>query len=146
MHKLNPKVYYLIFALIVLVAFILRILPPVGNNFYFTMDQANDALHVREILAGRLLLFGPETSIFGLYAGSLWYYFIAIGYFLFQSHPFGGVFMLILLNVFLAAIIIRRISREISPLAGLVIGAVLLTSWGFYDLSRYSFNPFPIFS
>lgn len=142
--KLNSKVYYLIFALIVLGAFTLRILPPIGNNFYFTMDQANDALHVREILAHRHLpLLGPETSIFGLYAGPLWYYFIAIGYFLFQGHPFGGVFMLILLNVLLTVIIIRRVSREISPLMGLITGAIFLTSWWFYDLSRYAFNPFP---
>jgi len=142
----SPKLYHFLFALIILIALTLRLLPAFGNNFYFTMDQANDALHVREILVGRHFpLLGAETSIFGLYAGPLWYYFIAIGFLLFQGHPFGGIFMLILLNVFLTAIIIRRVSREISPLAGLVIGAVLLTSWGFYNLSRYAFNPFPNF-
>ncbi len=142
----SPKLYHFFFALIILTALILRLLPPLGNNFYFTMDQANDALHVREILVHRHLpLLGPETSIFGIYAGPLWYYFIAVGYFLFQGHPFGGVFMLILLNVLLTAIIIRRVSREISPLTGLAIGAILLTSLGFYDLSLYAFNPFPNF-
>lgn len=145
-QRLGLKLYYLFFALIVLSAFILRLLPPLGNNFYFTMDQANDALNVREILVHhKLPLLGPETSISGLYAGPLWYYFIAIGYLLFRGHPFGGVFMLILLNVFLTFVIVRRVSREISPLAGLVIGAVMQISWGFYDLSRYAFNPFPNF-
>ncbi len=144
--RFSPKLYHFLFALIILIALTLRLLPILGNNFYFTMDQANDALHVREILVGRHLpLLGPETSIFGLYAGPLWYYFIAIGFLLFQGHPFGGVFMLILLNVLLTAIIIRRVSREISPLAGLAIGAILQTSWAFYDLSRYAFNPFPNF-
>jgi len=110
------------------------------------MDQANDAIHVREILVDhKLLLRGPETSIFGIYAGPLWYYFIAVGYALFGGHPFGGVFMLIILNVFTLFIIIRRISKEISPMTGIVTGAFLQVSWWFYDLSRYSFNPFPNF-
>ena len=124
---------------------ILRLLPAQGNNFYFTMDQGNDAVHVREILVRHPLpLLGPETSIFGLYAGPLWYYFIAIGYWLFAGHPFGAVFMLILLSTVTLAIIVTRIAREVSPKYGVIVGFVLLTSWWFYDPSRYAFNPFPM--
>lgn len=108
------------------------------------MDQGNDAIAAREIwLAHRPALLGPETSIFGLYAGPLWYYFISVGYFLTGGHPAAPVFLLIVLNVFLTFIIIRKISKEVSPPVGLLVGALLQISWWFYDSSRYAFNPFP---
>lgn len=108
------------------------------------MDQGNDAIQAREIWAAhRPTLLGPETSIFGLYAGPLWYYFISIGYFLTGGHPVGPVLLLIVLNVFLTFIIIRKVAREMSPGVGLLVGALLQISWWFYDSSRYAFNPFP---
>lgn len=108
------------------------------------MDQGNDAIHMREILVGhKLLLLGPETSIFGLYAGPLWYYFIAVGYFLSGGHPAGPVILLIILNSLLTLIIIRKLSIEVSPKVGLFVGMTLQASWWFYDASRYAFNPFP---
>lgn len=144
--KPSLGLYRLLLILILAAAFIVRVIPPLKNNFYFTMDQANDAIHVREMLMHhKFPLLGPETSIFGLYAGPLWYYFIAIGYLLFHAHPYGGIFMLTFLNIFTLFLIIRRISKELSPTGGLLIGAALLTSWWFYDLSRYAFNPFPNF-
>ena len=109
------------------------------------MDQANDAVHVREILVRHNLpLLGPETSIFGLYAGPLWYYFITVGYWLFGGHPFGGVFMLILLSTVTLSMIITCTAKEVSPRYGIIVGFALLTSWWFYDNSRYAFNPFPM--
>lgn len=108
------------------------------------MDEGNDAIAAREIWMGRQhTLLGPETSIFGLYAGPLWYYFIAIGYFLTAGHPVGPVFLLVVLNVFLTFLIIRKIAKEVSPAVGLLVGALLQISWWFYDSSRYAFNPFP---
>lgn len=142
--KLGTRLYYSIVGLILAVALVTRLIPALGNNFYFTMDQANDAVHVREILQHhKLPLLGPQTSIFGLYTGPLWYYFLAIGYGLFGGHPFGGIFMLIILNVVLLYIIIRQVSIEVSPIMGTMVGTVLLTSWTYYDHSRYAFNPFP---
>lgn len=142
---MNEKLFKLLFFLILVFALLLRILPARDNNFYFTMDQGNDAVHVREILYHhRILLLGPETGIDGLFAGPLWYYFIALGYVLFAGHPFGAVFMLILLNVGLLGILMLKIAKEVSKGWALLVGASLLTSWGFYDTSRYGFNPFPL--
>ncbi len=142
---MNYKIYWTIFFSILLCATILRLLPLRDNNFYFTMDQGNDAVHVREIIYHqRPQLLGPETSIFGIYAGPLWYYFISIGYLLTGGHPVGSVLMLILLNVTLTAIFILKVTHETSPRKGLLVGALLQTSWRFYDSSRYGFNPFPI--
>lgn len=151
LHKFrlpNPgrKIYFLGTFIIIIFALAMRFAPPIGNNIYFTMDQANDAVHVRELLVNHHLpLLGPETSIPGVYVGSLWYYFIAIGFGILGGHPFGGVLMLILLNIFTLYLIIHRTSKELSRARGLLIGISLLTSWAFYNISRYSFNPFPNF-
>lgn len=123
----------------------IRIIPTLDNNFYFTMDQGNDAVHIREIIyRHQILLLGPETGLKNLYAGPLWYYFAGLGFALWRGHPFGGVFMIIILNIVLTAIIMRKVAKNVSRTAALIIGASLQTSWWFYDTSRYAFNPFPL--
>lgn len=108
------------------------------------MDQGDDAVHVREILTRhKILLHGPETGIKGIYHGVGWYYFIAIGYWLFNGHPFGAVFMMILLNLVLTAILMVKLARRVSPRLGLLVGFSLQFFWWFYDASLYAFNPFP---
>lgn len=139
------KFFLIGLGIILLFAFLLRIVPVLGNNFYFTMDQGNDAVHVREILERhQILLVGPETGIQGLFAGPLWYYFISIGYAIFGGHPAGAVFMLILLNTALTGILMWKVRKEVSNTWALLVGASLQTSWWFYDTSRYGFNPFPL--
>jgi len=109
------------------------------------MDQGNDAVHVREILDRKqILLRGPETGIKGVYHGALWYYYIAIGYLIFDGHPFGSVFMLILLNLALTAIITIKVASRVSKIAAIIVGSSLQFYWWFYDTSRYGFNPFPL--
>ena len=133
------------FVVVIFLGLLLRLLPAWDNNFYFTMDQGNDAVHVRDIInRGQIFLLGPPTGIEGLFAGPLWYYFIALGFFLFRGHPFGSVLMLIFLNVFLTGFLIWWIGKKISPLVGLVTGLLLQLFWPFYEVSRYGFNPFPL--
>ena len=116
----------LIFFTILIFSLLLRIIPTADNNFYFTMDQGNDAVYAREIFARHQILFlGPMTGLSGLYAGPAWYYFISIGYFLFKGHPFGPVFLLILLNTFLTGMIIWQIAKKVSQPIALAIGALL---------------------
>lgn len=133
------------FFLILVVAVVTRFYLPWGNNFYFTMDQGNDAVHVREIInRGQLLLLGPVTGIEGLYAGPLWYYFIGLGYWLFGGNPFGAVFMLILLNTLLLGVLMVVVAKLVSRSVGLLVGFLFLFYWPFFDTSRYGFNPFPL--
>lgn len=142
---MNRKLFLFGFWTIILIAFLLRLLPVRNNNFYFTMDQGNDAVWAREIWSrGQILLRGPETGLTGVFAGPLWFYFISLGYLIFQGHPFGGLLLMIVLNVFCTAMIIWYLAKKISPAVALVIGASLQVFWAFYDASRYAFNPFPL--
>lgn len=140
---LSKKVFFILLGTIILIALLERIIPSLGNNFYFTVDQGNDAVYVREILErDQVFLKGPETDISGLHAGPLWYYFIAIGYKLFNGNPFGALFMLIVLNVVTIGVIVLIVAKHVSRLWGVLIGVSLLLFWPFFDASRYAFNPF----
>lgn len=142
-----PKAIWfkLVSIIILLVGLIIRLIPTQNNNFYFTMDQGNDAVAVREILhRGQILLRGPETGIKGFHHGPLWYYFIAPGYALTDGHPFGAVLMLIILNLATVAFLMYKIAQKVNPATAILVGASLQFFWWFYDASRYGFNPFPL--
>ncbi|MBI4059356.1 hypothetical protein HY404_03910 [Candidatus Microgenomates bacterium] len=141
-----PKRFFWIFcALILIFAFIIRLMPTQNNNFFFTTDQGEDAVNAREFWwRGQILTKGPETSIPGIFAGPGWYYFISIGYKLFNGHPFGGVFILIMLSLATTAVVIWQLSKRVSLNMALLTGAALQIFWPFYETSRYAFNPFPL--
>lgn len=140
------KLFPLAFTLILVISFLIRIIPSKNNNFYFTMDQGNDAVHIRQILEGHelLKLKGPETGLKGVHVGSLWYYFAGAGYLAFGGHPFGAVFMLVIASLVTLAIVMLVIARHVSRLAALITGASLSFFWWYFEASRWGFNPFPL--
>lgn len=141
MHK---YIFWILFCFILMASALIRFIPSQNNNFYFTTDQAYDAVHVREILEShKILLKGPETGLRGVFHGPLWYYFIAIGYFFFKGHPFGGLFIIIVLNLATTAFVMWYLKDKLSSWSALGIGIALQIFWPYYDFSRYAFNPFP---
>lgn len=137
--------FHLIVWVIIFFGLFLKLAPLMDNNFHFTIDQGNDAVHAREIWYGHQLpLRGPETSIEGVYHGPLWFYFISIGYLLFGGHPAGAVILMIILYSLLTVIIIKFISEKTSKPVAILIGLALQLFWPYYELSRFSFNPFPL--
>lgn len=129
--------YTVCFLAVVFLALAIRIVPVFNNTFPFAGDETRDALFVRDILVRHEFpLMGPVTSVSGIYAGPGWYYFTAIGYFLFGGHPFGPMFLLILLNICLTALIMKKIANNVSPPAAIIAGLGLQVSWGYYLTSR----------
>lgn len=138
----NKKIFLIIFWAILLFSFLLRLLPTRNNNFYFTMDQGLDAVDSREIWARRqILLTGSPTAIVGLFTGPFWYYFVSLGYLIFNGHPFGPLF----LHIFISSLLTALVMWKLAPLSfslSLLTGISLQIFWPFFDTSRYSFNPF----
>lgn len=142
---MERRLFWALFGLILVFGFLVRMVPTQGNNFFFTTDQGYDAVYAREIWhRGQVLLKGPETGIPGIFTLPGWFYFISAGYKIFDGHPFGGVFLMILLALGTTALVVWQISKHVSPSAGLLVGAGLGVFWSFYDTSRYAFNPFPL--
>jgi len=141
----NRKVFWPLFALILFFGLVLHLYPSQNYNFYFTIDQGDDAVRAREFFdRGRLLTRGPETGVQGVYSGPGWYYFISIGYKLFDGDPYGALVVMILLNLAVTGVLVWWLARRISPGLGLLVGAALQLFWPFYDSSRWAFSPFPL--
>lgn len=116
-----------------------------GHNFYFTIDQGDDAVHAREFFdRGKLLTRGPETGIQGVYSGPGWYYFISVGYKIFNGDPYGALVMIVLLNVATTGFLMWWLNKRVSPVLALLVGVALQFFWPFYDSSRWAFSPFPL--
>lgn len=142
MKKYIP--YFFLFVMVAL-RLVLRIVPLLNNNIYFTVDQGKTVLYVREILNyHRIFLKGPETSIVGVYAGPLWYYFEAIGYGLFGGDPIGGVLILTVLKLVVVIAFTLWISKKIGWTWALIIAFAIQFFWPAYEASLWSFNPFPL--
>ena len=144
---MSKKLFWLGFILILAAGFILKVLPIRDHSFFFTMDQADDGVYVREILERKqLVVHGSRTNIPGVYSGPLWYYFLAIGYFFADGDPTGGVVMVILLNMALTGFLMWVIAKKVGKLEALTVGAALQSFWWFHDINRWAFNPFPLVS
>lgn len=142
---MNKKLFWTLAFLILVFGFILHLYSSRGYNFYFTVDQGDDAIHAREFFdRGQLLTKGPETGIQGVYSGPGWYYFISIGYKLFQGDPYGALVVVILLNLCASGVLMWWLARRVSFSAALLIGFALQVFWPFYDSSRWAFSPFPL--
>lgn len=142
---MSAKVFWICFTTILLSSLILHSIAISGNNFHFTVDQGNDAIHVRDLIDHPRILFrGPETSIRGVYAGPLWYYFIAIGYILTSGNPIGSVYLMIGLNLATAAAVMLFLRSRIGTSAAILVGIVRQTSWYFFETALWTFNPFPL--
>jgi hypothetical protein len=146
MRELYQKLGGMRSLLVLFVIFYLlfKVTPLFNNNFFFTMDQADDSVHMRNMVSNSVFyLYGPSTGIRGVFTGPLWYYFLLPGYLLFNGHPFGHVFMLLILNLGLSLWLYGEIRKLLNPYKSLLIIFSLQFLWDFYDTSRYSFNPFP---
>ncbi len=131
--------------LIIFVGLFLRLYVVAGDNLFFTVDQGRDAVYVREILThGRIFLKGPETNIRGIFAGPLGDYFIAVGYLISGGHPFGGVLMMIAINIVLTVLLILWLRKKVGKVKALLAGAALQLYWPFFETSLWGFHPFPL--
>jgi hypothetical protein len=130
--------------LFVIFYFLLKVTPLLNNNFFYTMDQADDSVHMRNMVYNHYVyLYGTSTGIKGIFTGPLWYYFILPGFLLFNGHPFGHLFILLILNLVLCLWLYREFSKILNPTKALLIILGLQFLWDFYDTTRYPFNPFP---
>ncbi len=142
---MSNKFFWVLFSLILLISLFLHLHAISGNNYHFTVDQGNDAVHVRDLIDHPRILFrGPETSIRGVFAGPLWYYFLAIGYLATNGSPIGGLYLMIFLNLLSSAVWMVFLKNRIGMGSALLVGAARQITWPFFETGLYTFNPFPL--
>lgn len=93
-------------ATLVIIALFLR-LSDINEASYFNYDEARDAVAERAILAGKLTLLGPETTLGNVttYFGPAHYYLMAPALFLSRLDPIGPYIFTALLGVLTSLVI-----------------------------------------
>ncbi|MBI2196408.1 hypothetical protein HYU45_02230 [Candidatus Daviesbacteria bacterium] len=133
-----------IFVLIVL-AFIIRILFIFQGGVSFHYDMARDAFEAREIWKDHnLKILGPSTSTPGLYHGVFYYYLIAPFYMLGQGDPRVVAIFLILINS-LVVIPLVIMAKDIfkSKRWAYLAGALFVFSFEATQYAPWISNPAP---
>ncbi len=127
----------------ILFGLITRIYAIHNDNIFFTVDEGRDAIYARQIVNyHQIFTKGPQATLKGLYSGPLWFYFVAIGYAIFNGNPLGAPFVLIVLNLSVTILLIYVLKKEIDSKIALITGFGLMIFWPFFTTSLYGFNPF----
>ena len=131
--------------LVIILGLVLRWLPMYPDNFYFTVDQGDDAVQARQWwYRHQLPLVGQGTSIKGVYHGPYWIWLIGIGFWLFDGHPLGALTILIIINLSATILLVRKLAQKTSLVFAVFTGLSLQVFWPFYEVSRFAFSPFPL--
>ena len=138
------KIIYILLLLILVGAAFFRVYR-VNALLGFYYDQGRDALKVQEILSLKdFPAIGPTTGIAGLFLGPLWYYFLAIFYFIGRGSPIVAASLVGLFDVG-TVFLLYWFGKEFYNRQ---IGLLAAFFWGFsYYLTRsarWLSNPSPL--
>lgn len=139
--------YTILFIIIFILSFLLRLLPVLNNNFPFTIDQARDMLDIRNIaVGGHLTLIGPTTSINGVFLGPFYYYFNLLPFLISKGDPAAILYWQIIWFQ-LSIVSLWFIIKKDSPLLAILTAEILLFSPTFFHQNRFAWtaNTAPIF-
>ena len=129
------------FLLIVVAAIILRIYLITRDSVPFAYDMGRDLLWAKDIaFYGIPTLIGPQGSIWGVYFGPFWYYFLSIPLLLTGGHPLSAVYAtasVIILAGFLAYILFKPYFPKIYALT---LAIVILFSSTLINISTFAFH------
>lgn len=135
----------LIIVVLVLLAFMLRIIPVFSNSVSFHYDMSRDAFSSEEIWKyNDTKIQGPPTSKIGLNHGVLYYYLITIPYYIGQGDPSFTAIFLGLLNS-LTIIPIFLLSKNIfkSTNSGVFSSLLYVVSFEANQYALWMSNPQP---
>jgi len=102
----------IVFVLCILSSFLLAAIP-LYYQFSFYFDTARDAYEAYSIWGqGNIKILGPGTDFVGVYHGVLWYYLLAVIYFIAQGNPLivGYIYFIFL---FLTIFLVGKVSYEL---------------------------------
>lgn len=137
--------FLIVFILIFIGSFVLRIKQISGDNIAFTSDQARDSLELRHLfISHQPKLLGPVTDIIGLHLGPFWYYFL-FPVFVISRDPYALVIFAILFFHFSIWSVFSYLRYHKQPKLAFIFSCLLLISPASFLTTRYSFNANAIF-
>jgi 4-amino-4-deoxy-L-arabinose transferase-like glycosyltransferase len=138
---LKSKSTPIILIILMIIAFILRTYYLNQNNIVFGYDQARDAYVAQQIMQGDLKILGPPVSFGNLYHGVIYYYTIAIPYYLSHGNPILSIYFLSFLNVLAIPLIYLSGKIFFNKKIGLLSAFIFTISFDIIQYSNWLSNP-----
>ena len=127
--------------IIVLAATLLRIYLITRDSVPFAYDMGRDLLWAKDISFYHIpTLIGPAASIWGVYFGPLWYYFLSIPLLISGGHPLSAVFFtastIILTGALAYFLFIKYIGKQLA----FILAIIILFSATLINISTFAFH------
>lgn len=121
-------------------AFLLRLLIVIRDSVPFAYDMGRDLLWAKDIVFYKEpTLIGPAASIWGVYFGPLWYYFLSIPLFLSNGHPLSAVITVSLSLSLTGFLAYCWFHKYLSRFYALIFSIIILFSSQMINLSLFAF-------
>lgn len=140
MKKILNKNFFLIL-IFILFGIFLRLNHLRDNNLTFAYDQARDAYVASQIANGDLKILGPPVSSGGFYHGVLYYYFIALPYFLFKGNPIGVAIFLSFFSIAFTPLVYLLGKKLFTKKVALLASLFYIISFDLVQYSNWLSNP-----
>lgn len=122
-------------------AFILRLYLIHRDSIPFAFDMGRDLLWAKDISFYHIpTLIGPAASIWGVYFGPFWFYFLSVPLYLSQGNPVSAVFATagtIVATGLLAYVLFRK---YLTDLYAFILSLIILFNSMLIGLSLYAFH------
>lgn len=140
------KKFFLLSALILIIASIPRGIELLSGNFLFEYDQGLFFQAVKEIVVERdLTLIGAEVGgRGGFFQGPGWYYLLSIPFALGNGNPYGAMILMFVLGLLTVGSALLLTRKMFGWKEALAVGLLIAISPSIIAQSRFIWPPFPI--
>lgn len=128
-------------ALVTVVATLLRVFLITRDSVLFAYDMGRDLLWAKDIVFYQTpTLIGPAASIWGVYFGPLWFYFLAIPLFISGGHPLSAVYATAAVIVATGILAFFLFKKYLGPVNALVLSVLILFNSTLVNISTFAFH------
>lgn len=116
----------------------------IENTMEYGWDQARDAWKVRDILSGTVVFDGPRTGIGHFCLGPIWYYYLAIFYFLTRLDPIAAQYGNMLVNIVNFVVFFWTTKKIFGPKFALLSTYIFTVSGELIAMGKTPWNVSPV--
>ncbi|OGD89361.1 hypothetical protein A3D04_03930 [Candidatus Curtissbacteria bacterium RIFCSPHIGHO2_02_FULL_40_16b] len=127
--------------LVLVAALFVRIYLIVRDSVPFAYDMGRDLLWAKDISFYHIpTLIGPAASIWGVYFGPLWYYFLSIPLLISGGHPLSAVFFTASTIILTGALAYFLFFKYIGKQLAFILAIIILFSAALINISTFAFH------
>lgn len=129
------------FRLILIASIVLRVFLIIRDSAPFAYDMGRDLLWTKDIAFYRIpTLIGPAASIWGVYFGPLWFYFLSLPLLLTNGNPLSAVYITASAIIFTGFLGYFLFKKYLGKLYALVLAIIILFGATSINISTFAFH------